>query len=372
MQNKLYFARKKYTVRLFDMKPPTKTPLLSDDLRVKLIGLFIALSLSVTYYYLIKPWAMGTPGNSTNFWVFSAMAHTDYHLHSLYPAMRLRVAGLWLSGRLVDSIVSNGHIKVADVQTIFGLYQACWLFLFFVMVLFLVEEPVFIILGCFGAMFYMFTPGAQYYFYPWDMPGMLFFTLNYLLWRRKRYLLMLAVMFIGTFFKETVILTGVLFFFTDLTKGQKIRYLAAAAAIAVFTKIGLTLAVDGKISFFTNQFTSGQHKGFLENSTIFKNVKELITPNLNHFIFVNGGTFIVSLLLPMRTKVQKGTKAVLGIFSLAVLLGGVIHEFRIMLDILPISVLAIREYLVSLNRGAESSQISAKRSSLNRGKMSGT
>jgi hypothetical protein len=172
---------------------------------------------------------------------------------------------------------------------------------------------------------------------------------------------MLLVMFVGYFFKETIVLSGVLFFFTDLTKWNKVRYLAATAAIAFVMKIGITLAVDGKISLVTNQFISGTQKNFFEDSTFFLNIKELTTPNLNHFIFVNGGTFIISLLLPMRTQIERGTKAVIGIFSLAALLAGALNEFRIMLDILPISILAVREYLVNPTGDAVPTQISDKR-----------
>ena len=59
-------------------------------------------------------------------------------------------------------------------------------FLFFVMLLFMAEDPVFVILGCFAGLFYMLTPRAVYYSYPWDMPSMIFFTLSYLLWLKKR------------------------------------------------------------------------------------------------------------------------------------------------------------------------------------------
>ncbi len=64
----------------------------------------------------------------------------------------------------------------------------------------------------------------------------------------------------------------------------------------------------------------------------------------------------------MKTQVEKGTKAVIGIFALAALLAGALNEFRIMLDILPISILAIREYLVNPRNAVVSDQIPDKRS----------
>jgi hypothetical protein len=333
-----------------------------NTLKTKFVCLFVALSLAVTYYYIVKPFAMGTPGNGTNFWVFSAMSKANPHLNAIYPVWRSRIGGMWISGKLVDSVVKDGQLRIDAAQLVFGIYHSVWLFLFFAMLIFLVDDPLFAITACFACMLYMFTPKASYYAYPWDIPGMTFFTLNYLLWRRKSYNLMLAVMVVGYAFKETIILSGILFFFTDLTKWNKVRYLAATAAIAFFMKIGITLAIDGKISLVTNQFISGTQKNPFKDSTFFLNIKELTTPSLNHFIFVNGGTFIISLLLPIRTKIERGTKAVIGIFSLAALLAGALNEFRIMLDILPISILAIREYFVISSGNVVPTQISDKRS----------
>jgi hypothetical protein len=332
-----------------------------SNLKEKFICLFVALSLTVTYYYVVKPYAMGTPGNGTNFWVFSAMSQTSPHLNAIYPVWRSRVGGMWITGKLVDSAVKNGELRIEDVQQLFGLYQSAWLFLFFLMLIFLVDDPLFIVTACFACMLYMFTPKANYYSYPWDLPGMIFFTLNYLLWRKKRFNLMLLVLFVGYFFKETIILSGVLFFFTDLTKAYKIRYLAATAAIALFMKTGITLAVDGKVSIVTNEFFGGPHKNF-KDSTLYYNLKELATPTINHFIFANGGTFVISIFLPMRTKIEKGTKAVISVFFVAALLAGAFNEYRIMLDILPISILAIREYLVNPGNAAVPVQIPDQRS----------
>ncbi len=317
-----------------------------NTLKTKLVCLFVALSLTVTYYYIVKPYAMGTPGNGTNFWVFSAMSKATPHLNTIYPVWRSRIGGMWISGKLVDSSVKDGQLRIEDVQQVFGIYHSVWLFIFFLMLIFLADDPLFIITACFACMLYMFTPRANYYSYPWDIPGMTFFTLNYLLWRKKHFNLMLLVLFVGYFFKETIILSGVLFFFTDLTKAYKIRYLAATAAIAFFMKAGITLAVDGKISLVTNEFFGGTHTNF-KDSTFYYNLKELATPTLNHFIFANGGTFVVSLFLPMRTQIEKGTKAVIGVFFAAALLAGAFNEYRIMIDILPISILAIREYLMN-------------------------
>ncbi len=353
------------------MPPVTKSNPAVNLFKVRLIGLFIAISLCLTYFYQIRPWAMGIPGNSTNLWVFTADASLNKHVSSLYPPWRPRIGCLWIAGRLVDGIMKNGLINPQDYQSnniivlnvtsqqnqqvsgnyfytedyrnCFGLYHAAWLFLLFLILLFMVEDPVFVMFGCFAGLFYMLTPRAFYYSYPWDIPSMVFFTLSYLLWLRQRYAWMLGVIFIGTLFKETVAVTAFLFFFTNLNWRKRLLYFGAAAVSTFLLKIAVTMAVDGKIEIFTADVTSDGASGkFL---TLVNSLHELFTPNVNHFIFLNAGTFLVALFLPMRTQIQKGTKAILLIFFAGQMLAGVMSEFRIMLEVLPVSILYLRRTL---------------------------
>lgn len=324
--------------------------LVVNNLKTKAVCLFVALSLSVTYFYLIRPLALGRPQDKTNLWVFTAMSKTNPHLETIYPVWRSRVAGMWLSGKMVDSVSNNGQrqLTAEDIQDVFGAYQAIWMFLFLAMLIFLVEDPLFMIVACFGCIFYMLTPKAALYCYPWDIPAMLFFTLNYFLWRRGHYNAILVVMALGYLFKETIIVSGAVYLFADVPKWRKIQYFVATGIIAVIMKVAITLGVDGKISLFTNQVIAGSQGNWFTDSQFLINVRELADlKSLNHFIFVNGGTFMLSLFLPARTRIEKGTKALILAFAAVSLGAGALKEFRIMLDILPVSILALREYLVN-------------------------
>jgi hypothetical protein len=358
--------------------PKMKVPGISHAVKIRLIAVFVALSLSVTYYYIIKPWAMGVPGNSTNFMVFSAMSNASYHLNSLEEVWRPRVGGMWLAGRLVDGIVKNGLINLQDYQnnnivvlnvqnqegqqvfgnyfytedyrSAFGLYHACWLFLFFVMIIFFVEDPVFVILACFAGLFYMLTPNSGYYSYPWDIPSMTFFTLNYLLWKRKLYAWMLPVFAVGHFFKETVAVTAVLYFFTDLHWRKRIAYFAIAFVLTLLVKMVITEMVEGRIIIIT-QVRGGETHGFFSYlkhnffTYLDANLKFIFSLQWNHFVFVNAGTFVLALFLPMRTKIEMGAKAILLLFFGGQLLAGCLNEFRVMLEVLPVSILYLKQTL---------------------------
>jgi hypothetical protein len=111
----------------------------------------------------------------------------------------------------------------------------------------------------------------------------------------------------------------------------------------LFLKIGVTLLVDGKIEILTQDLTRGDSSGKL--MTLATNIKELFTPDWNHFIFVNAGTFVAAMFLPMRTRLELGTKVVLLLFFCGQMLAGALHEYRIMLESLPVSILYLRQSL---------------------------
>jgi hypothetical protein len=81
----------------------------------------------------------------------------------------------------------------------------------------LADNPLFVIPLVFAGMVYTLTPTDNVVITPWDLPSMFFWTLSYLLWQRKQYIPMLAVIVLDTAFKETVAVTAFLFFFTTLS-----------------------------------------------------------------------------------------------------------------------------------------------------------
>jgi len=322
------------------MKPLPKTPFLSNVVKMRLIGLFIALSLSVTWFYMIRPLAFGVPGNSTNVYVFSADSHTAYHLPVLENVWRPRIGGLWLSGRLFDLCVKDGKLNGIAYQNIFAFYHAAWLGLLFVAILIFAPEPIFALLGCFAGLFYMLTPTSMGYSYPWDFPALFFFGLSFFLWMRGHYAWMLPVIILGTLFKETPAVTAILFFFTGLTLRRKWTLFGIAFVACLIVKILVGYAVDGKFEIFTQQYAAGE-PNWLLNCTYF------LHPPVNNVIFVNAGTFVVSFFLPMRTRFERGTKCLLLIFLAGQFIAGGWGEVREMLEAIPVSVLYLQNYIAT-------------------------
>jgi hypothetical protein len=179
---------------------------------------------------------------------------------------------------------------------------------------------------------------------------MTFFTLNFLLWKKKLYAWMLPVFVIGQFFKETVAVTAVLYFFTDLNWQKKIRYFALAFVLTIIVRLTITKLIEGHVVVIT-EVRQGETHGFFSylRHNFFEyfvvNVKFLLSLQWNQFVFVNAGVFVVSLFLPIRTKIEMGTKAVLLLFFCGQMVAGCVNEFRLMLEVLPISILYLRQTL---------------------------
>ena len=123
------------------------------------------------------------------------------------------MSGLLLSGYLFDFLVNHSTGNVDQFNNIFGLYQGLWLFLLFLVVILALRHSLFINLGIFAGLMYNFLPASGLYFYPWDIPATLFFTLAVILFECRQILLMAAATCAGCFFKETVLVCALLVLF---------------------------------------------------------------------------------------------------------------------------------------------------------------
>ncbi len=317
--------------------------------RTKLIAAFIALSLCATWFSLMRAAANGNSKNSLTLYVFVADSHIHGHYDQLADVWKPRIGGNWIAGRLADAFADDGRLTEAAYQNVFGAYHAVWLLLIFATLICLADNPMFVIPLMFAGLCYSLTPPDNVTFFPWDLPSMFFWTLSFLLWQRKNYRWMLATIVLGTMFKETVAVMALLFFFTTISWRQRWALFGAAFVACLLLKLWITYAVMGQARVFTAD--SGGHLSFHV-------LKGLFTPHLNHVIWVNAGTFIVALFLPMRTLIDRGTKLVLAAFfaglTVACVLAGTDFEFRQFLDVLPVSVLYLNRTIQNWRTSAAS------------------
>jgi len=174
---------------------------------------------------------------------------------------------------------------------------------------------------------------------------MFFWTLSFLLWQRKNYQWMLAVIVLGTIFKETVAVTAFLFFFTTMNRRRRWIFFGAAFIMCLLLKLWITYSVLGQPKIFTAD--CHDHLGL-------DVLIDFFTPQVNHFIWINAGTFVLALCLPMRSLNDKGTKFLLIAFfagmTAACILANTSFEFRQFLDVLPLSVLYLDKTIQRWNK----------------------
>ena len=318
--------------------------------RPLLFELFVAVSLAVAYFYLVRNFF--AYGNPMSFNVFTAGSEKLYQLYQPFmnPGWNGRISGLLLSGALTDSsLIANSRdaAQLHQLINIFGLYHSCWLLLLFVCVIFALRYSLFINLGIFAGLMYNFSPTAGPYFYPWDLPAMLFFTLAVLFFERRNIWMMAAAICAGAFFKETVLVCALLFFFAGQLKWtRRILLFAALLTIYIVGKKWLLMHLNISAPRFSPGDALHLHGSF-SLSTLMHNVAEnfghLFSPTWNSVIFVNAGTLAAVLVLGWQRRFLPYMTLIMaficGLFLFSPHPG--IGEVRAFVEVLPLSVILL-------------------------------
>jgi hypothetical protein len=313
--------------------------------RLLLVELFVVISLCVAYFFLVRNCLVG--GDPMNAYVFTAGSEKGYRLDQpvICDAWKGRLSGLLLSGALSDFSV-NEHSYTPRVKerlnNVFGLYHTFWLLLLFLAVIVTLRHSLFINLGIFAGLIYNFSPAAGPYFYPWDMPATLFFTLAVLFFERRQMWLMAAATCAGCFFKETVLVCALLVLFASHWKWGK-RILTFAGIVAVYVlgkKVLLSLLhLDVAGLSMGNAPTLAE---LLRHTFLNYNVKVLLSPTINHVIFANAGTLGAVLVVGWRKRFLPYMTLILVFLGGQLLYGG-LNEFRIFMEVLPLSLILLSE-----------------------------
>jgi len=118
----------------------------------------------------------------------------------------------------------------------------------------------------------------------------------------------------------------------------------------------LLLAYAVPIQFFsTNNFFSGLRLPHNFAVTI-------AHPGLNHVVFVNAGTLLVMMVLPWRTYREMLFKLTAVVFATGVILFGVVIEFRVWYEILPLGWILISEAIAKRYQPVQENQPAANAS----------
>jgi hypothetical protein len=323
------------------------------ELQVFIFELFVALAMAVAFFFLVKPCFIS--GDAINRYTFTSASKHLYRLdQQLMGALwNNRLGGLLLTGALTDySLDKDGADADQGLEAMsdaFAAYHTFWLLLLFVAVILTFKDSLLINLAIFAGLMYDFSPISGPYFYPWDLPVMFFATMAALLFERKRYWLMVAVICVGCLFKETSLVCALLVLFAvDWRKEKRIAvFIGIVAAYFIGERLllnGLVLPATMPRGVNALSFYGLSRELALLNPT--DNLKELFAPRLNSVFFVNAGTLVAVLALCWRRRYLPYMTVILGyvavMFFLAVPPG--VREVRDFMQILPLSVILLSDW----------------------------
>lgn len=331
---------------------------------------FVALSLVVYFFFLMLPQAE-TPRsydrNEMNIYLFTYLSDHPYTHRDLiagFDNWKARLAGPMITGWMydlsyetfskmyawhlldTDKFVFGGYFARVPV-VVFGFYHASWLFLLYLILILYRKDALLIMLGVFGGLMYNFTMPAGQWFYPWDMPTLFFFTWACLLYDKGRVFPLMVVVWLGSLFKETTLCCTLLILLGEHWPWKKRIIGFAATAVACLLTRKLLMAGYGvKTMFFALNNSGNFHELVLKTWALFAgNIRLLFSLHLNHVLFTNAGALLLMMLIPWRTRRDVVFKILAVVFIIGQFLCGIIIEFRVWYEILPLGWMVISETL---------------------------
>jgi hypothetical protein len=236
----------------------------------------------------------------------------------------------WLLAKMAIPVVKN------SVELTIALWTTAWFLLICAaLIYFLKRRALFYILGTLvGISFgYLARLHMAVRVYPWDMPPLFFFTLFVLLFSKKKYWWIFALLPISVGFKETTLILCAAFLFTEFPWRQRLGMLVGALALSVGVKVLIDYFVHAPM-FFTMETKPSAAGTFylLEN---FNNLRD-ITP-----FFINAGTLAAFFILPNANKNIFFLKLIAIPFILGTFLFGNMIEYRIWFEMIPFALYAL-------------------------------
>ena len=307
-----------------------------------LLEIGVALFLSAIYFWFVKYYTVGIPNNTTNGEVFSSCSLSHFQLRQLYDVWKGRLSGLLLTGWLFDLLVNHTAGNYDQFCIVFGLYQSVWLFLLMLTMILALRHSLVINLGIFLGVMYNFFPVCGLYFYPWDIPATVFFMLAVLFFRHRKPDWMVAAICTGCFFKETVLVCALLvFFITEWKWWRRVIIFAAIAALYLLGKKFLLAHIN--VAAAALSMNDSKNLGdVVKTGVLLENFKTLFSAQGLYVIFANAGTMVAVMLFGWQRRFLPYMVLIV-VFLAGQAMYGAFLEFRIFMQILPLSLMILTE-----------------------------
>jgi TPR repeat protein len=313
---------------------------------ILLVELFVALSLTVNFFFLVKPMCLPKhDGNMFSAMLFSYMSNTMHVAKDIVPMIwRTRLLAPIVSGSFLDATYHQPYNPMSEeFQNVFGFYFAAWIFLLFLALILFRKDALLVMLGVFAGLMYNLIEPAGMYYYPWDGPSIFLFTLICLLYDRKQFGWLVVAVILGGLIKETLLCCALLILLGEYWPWKKriIGFLAAVIVTMVGNKL-LIIHYGVHAPVFTMSDSSSLADSFGIHE-LFDNARALFSAHLNHLVFVNAGSLLIVMLLPWRNWRDVLFKLLILVFSAGQFLYAINTEFRDWYELLPLGWMLLSE-----------------------------
>jgi hypothetical protein len=272
-------------------------------------------------------------------WIVSAISKTGLHV----PAIHLPPQ-LWITNAL--SIDHARSFVLIELISVFFLVVA---FRYYIS-MFLKNNTLSTVLAFTLFLVLPFNyvlPRAAPFWYPYDMPAILFFTLGLIFLYRQKWAMYYTVFLIGVFNRETICFLTFVYLITSIGERKP---------KVILLHCGLQFVLWLAIKYFLYQLYSSNPGEGLFETQLLANIGFLLTPKRYPFFLSNMGFILIPIVFYFRLIDNDFVRRSLFVgipFFLAMMYVADIWELRIYGELLPIMLLA---FLIILEKlmGTES------------------
>lgn len=323
------------------------------------IPLIVTLGISAILTQQVRQVAFSHSDNITTFYSYS---NGIVKYKFLRQEWRPRILSNFLAGRFVNLFDGSGSSasKPEVIKSVIAYWVAAWFLLIgLVLTIFIKERALLYILGIYAGISFAYMPGMGVTrVYPWDMPALFAFCCFILMVMRKKEAWLALFIPLAVLLKETAIVMIVgLLFMQGVTRRRKLIYTGAALVAALAVKTAVDLVTGNPSPLFTMTYRISDLyiiAGYLrepvtagfsfQTSRLLENLREIAQCQLDTPFFVNAGLLLALFILPFRDRVIIMLKVTALLFTLGILAFGVINEFRIWFEMIPVSLYALHLY----------------------------
>ena len=299
---------------------------------------FVAFSLAVTAGHQARQIALDQENVDT----FYSFAGGFEEYKELRQEWRPRILANASAGLLVRFAESRGLSGPQEVMPyVASSWALGWLLATFALFVALTRERALLyILGIFAGIAFAYATDIGFTrFYPYELPALFCFAcfVGLLMLGRLEWLLLLVP--VATLFKETALILPIAFlFWTSVGLRRRLLFMLATIALALVVKGVVDIVTENPSPLLT---MTAQEAGLVprwqENLGLLLDVRAWTT----HPVFLNAGLLVAMLLLPISDRRIGMLKALAVLFAAGNFLFGLVTEYRIWFELIPLSLYAI-------------------------------